>query len=264
MKLHNKVAVITGVGSGIGKAVAELFSREGAAIAGLDQDESSMQATLKALDSSGSKSLGVRVDVSNPGEVRNALDQAFEKFSRIDIICTIAGINGVWAPIDELEPEEWDRTLDINLKGTYHFFRYGVPLMRKNQNPPGGVFLTTASLHGTRTYTIPGSVAYACSKSGVTTLTKKMALELARDRIRVNVICPGATVTNINDRSPRRNTQKVDLQIQYGCGQIPLLGNQRLSPEQVAKSYLFLASDDADAITGTEIWVDGGMSLVMG
>ena len=181
-------------------------------------------------------------------------------WGRIDIVFSNAGINGVWAPIDEIEPEEWDQTFDINLRGAFLTLKYSVPYLRRQ----GGSILITSSGQGTRSFSVPGSTAYACTKAALVTLAKKMALELARHQVRVNVICPGSTTTQINDSLTARSIDKIRLPIEFPQGKMPLTGGKKATPEQVAKLALFLVSDDADVITGTEVWIDGGMSLMQG
>jgi len=124
--------------------------------------------------------------------------------------------------------------------------------------------LITSSGQGTRTFSVPGSTAYACTKSALVTLAKKMALELARDKVRVNVICPGSTSTAINETAVMRNIEKIKLPIEFPQGKMLLTGGKKATSEQVAKLALFLVSDDADVITGTEVWIDGAMSLMQG
>jgi NAD(P)-dependent dehydrogenase (short-subunit alcohol dehydrogenase family) len=166
----------------------------------------------------------------------------------------------VWASLEELEPEEWDRTLDINLKGTFLTVKYAVPYLKKQ----GGSIIVDSSVNGTRMFSNVGATAYACSKAGQVAFTKMIALELARYRIRANVICPGSIVTEVGDNFEYRNRDRIRVPVRYPEGAIPLTGGRPGTSEQVAQLVLFLASDASSHITGTEIWIDGAQSLLQG
>jgi NAD(P)-dependent dehydrogenase (short-subunit alcohol dehydrogenase family) len=260
MKLEKKVALVTGAGSGIGKSTALLFAREGAGVGVLDYDAEAAQQTVAAIEKIGGSALALVADVSQANQVRQAVAELIQKWGTLHVVLANAGINGVWAPIDQIEPDEWDRTLDINLKGTFLTFKYAVPHLKKQ----GGSVVITASGQGTRNFAVPGSTAYACSKAAQSVFAKKMALELAKDRVRVNVICPGSTDTAINDSGQRRNLQSIQLPVNYPQGKVLLNHGNKVSPEEVAKLALFLASEDAAMITGSEVWIDGAMSLFAG
>ena len=260
MKLRPKVALVTGAGSGIGQAAAKLLAGEGAKVGLLDYKPDGLQQTVGEIERAGGRGLPLLADVSQPEQMREAVQRLIETWGRLDIVFANAGINGVWAPIDELEAEEWDQIMNINLKGVFLTCKYAVPHLRQQ----GGAIVMTASVQGTRQFSIPGSTAYACSKAALVALTKKLALELAPQRIRVNVICPGGTETNIGASTKRRNLEKIRPPVQYPQGTIPLTGGQRARPEQIAQLVLFLVSDEASMITGTEVWIDGAQSLLMG
>ncbi len=260
MRLAGKIALITGAGSGIGRAAALLFAREGAQVGALDYREDTVQETVRSIVQEGGQTLPLVADISQPDQMQKAVQALVDAWGRIEIVFANAGINGVWAPIDEIEPEEWDRTFSINLRGTFLTFKYTVPYLRRQ----GGSAIITASLQGTRVFSVPGSTAYACTKAAQVAFAKKMALELARDRVRVNVICPGSTDTHINDTVEKRGTGRITLPVEYPEGKMLLTGGKKSSPEEVAKLALFLASEDAAVITGTEVWIDGAMSLFMG
>ena len=260
MRLKDKVALITGAGSGIGKASALLFAQEGAWIGVLGHKTQEINATVEIIQAAGGKAVALLADVSDAGQMAGAVQQLVDTWGRIEIVFSNAGINGVWAPIDEIEPDEWDQTFNINLRGAFLTLKYTVPYLRQQ----GGSVLITSSGQGTRSFSVPGSTAYACTKAALVTLAKKMALELARHQVRVNVICPGSTTTQINDSLTTRNIDKIRLPIEFPQGKMLLTGGKKATAEQVAKLALFLASDDADVITGTEVWIDGGMSLMQG
>lgn len=175
-------------------------------------------------------------------------------------IAAFAGINGVWAPIEELAPEEWDKTIRINLTGTFLTIKYSVPLLKR----AGCSVIGTASVNGTRIFSNTGATAYSTSKAGQVALTKMLALELASEQVRVNVICPGAIATAIDQNTERRDLEKVQIPVEYPESSQPLTGGNPGSTEQVADLVLFLASDASSHITGTEIWIDGAESLLKG
>jgi NAD(P)-dependent dehydrogenase (short-subunit alcohol dehydrogenase family) len=260
MKLENKIALVTGGGSGIGQAAARLFAAEGAKVGLLDYHPDHAQATLQDIEAKGGQGVVLAADVSQPEQVQAAVQTLIDTYGRIDIVFANAGINGMWAPIDEIEIEEWDQTMAINLKGVFITLKYTVPYLRRQ----GGSIIMTASIQGTRLFTIPGSTAYACTKAALIAMTKKLALELAPARIRVNAICPGSTHTNLEAATWRRNLDKIPVPVQFPQGTIPLTGGQSATSEQIARLVLFLASDDADMITGAEVTIDGAQSLLMG
>jgi NAD(P)-dependent dehydrogenase (short-subunit alcohol dehydrogenase family) len=260
MLLREKVALITGGGSGIGKATALLFAREGCKVALLDRDCADSQAVADEIASQGGKALVLCADISQAVEMEHAVAAILERWDRLDIVFANAGINGVWAPLEELTPEEWDTTLGINLKGTFLTVKYALPALKRQ----GGAVIVTSSINGTRIFSNTGATAYSCSKAAQVTFAKMVALELARDRIRVNVICPGAIETNIGENTVQRDLDTVRIPVEYPAGEMPLTGGKPGCPEQVARLALFLASDAADLITGSEIYIDAAESLLQG
>jgi NAD(P)-dependent dehydrogenase (short-subunit alcohol dehydrogenase family) len=192
--------------------------------------------------------------------MKRVYDELEKRFGRLDIIFANAGINGVWAPIDELTPEEWQKTIDINLTGTYMTVHFGVPLLKRQ----GGSIIITASVNGTRIFTNTGSTAYSSTKAAQVAFTQLIALELAKDKIRVNVVCPGAIDTEIDDNTEHRDIEKIKEPVEFAEGSIPLTDGKPGTSEQVADLVLFLASDRAKHITGTPVWIDGGESLLVG
>jgi NAD(P)-dependent dehydrogenase (short-subunit alcohol dehydrogenase family) len=260
MKLQNKVALVTGGSSGIGKAAALLMAKEGAKVCVLSRDEKELQETVEAIRKAGGTALITVADISKPEEMEQAFAKTIEQFGQLDIVFANAGINGVWAPIEELKPDEWDKTLQINLKGTFLTTKYAIPHLKKQ----GGSIIVTASVNGTRIFSNAGATAYSCSKAGQVAFTKMAALELAKYKIRVNVVCPGWIETEIENSTEKRNLEEVKVPVEYPEGSIPLTHGGPGSAEQVAKLVAFLASDDAAHITGTEVWIDGGESLLQG
>ena len=261
MQLAGKVALITGAGSGIGKAAALLLAKEGAKIAALGRTEDDeLRDTVSKIQNAGGEAIPVSADISQPDEMQQAVQQVANQWGRLDIVFANAGINGVWAPLEELEPDEWDKTIDVNLKGTFLTVKYAVPYLKKQ----GGSVIITSSVNGTRIFSNTGATAYSCTKAAQVAFTKMVALELAESRIRVNVICPGAIETNIDESTEQRDLDKVREPVEFPEGRIPLTDGKSGSSEQVAQLVLFLASDTSSHITGTEIWIDGGESLLMG
>jgi NAD(P)-dependent dehydrogenase (short-subunit alcohol dehydrogenase family) len=260
MRLDGKVALITGAGSGMGRAAALLFAAEGARVGALDLRPEQLDETVTAIRERGGEALALPADVSRPEQLHDAVERLVGAWGRLDTVFANAGINGVWAPIDEIEPDEWDRTLAINLKGTYLTFKYTVPYLKRQ----GGAVVITSSVQGTRVFSPAGSTAYACSKAAQVTLMKKMALELAKYGVRVNAVCPGATDTSINQTTEQRSLDTIEIPITYHAGRIPLTGGKRLEADQIARLALFLCSDEAAAISGTEVWIDGALSLLVG
>jgi NAD(P)-dependent dehydrogenase (short-subunit alcohol dehydrogenase family) len=259
-KLDGKVALITGAGSGIGAAAAIMLAQEGARIGALSRTKDELQKVVDEVNRVGSEGLVLEADISNPQDMEAACKKLVDRFGRLDIVFANAGVNGVWAPLEELTPEEWDHTLDINLKGTFLTAKYAVPFLKKQ----GGSVIITSSVNGTRIFSNTGASAYSSSKAGQVAFTKMIALELAKHRIRVNVICPGAITTEIDESTTKRGVEKEKEPVEYPEGKIPLTDGEPGTSEQVAQLVLFLASDDSNHISGTEIWIDGTESLLMG
>jgi NAD(P)-dependent dehydrogenase (short-subunit alcohol dehydrogenase family) len=260
MRLENKVALITGGGSGIGEATAVLFAREGARVAVLGRTAEKLEETVKRIAEAGSEGLAVQGDVASYPDMERVVGEVVEKWGRLDVVFANAGINGVWAPIEELKPEEWEKTIAINLTGTFFTIKAAVPQLRKQ----GGSVIVTSSINGTRVFSNSGASAYSSTKAGQVALTQMLALELAKDRIRVNVVCPGAIETEIEESTERRDLEKAKEPVEFPEGDLPLTGGKPGKAEQVARLVLFLASDESDHITGTPVWIDGGQSLLKG
>ncbi|MDX2240961.1 MAG: SDR family NAD(P)-dependent oxidoreductase [Leptolyngbyaceae cyanobacterium bins.302] len=260
MQLAGKVALITGAGSGIGRATAVLFAKAGAKIIALDHKQETSQDIGKVLEQTGAEALAVAADISQAEQMQQVIQQGVDTFGRLDIVFANAGINGVWAPIDELTPEDWDKTIETNLRGTFLTVKYTVPHLKQQ----GGSIIVTASVNGTRMFSNTGATAYACTKAAQVAFTKMVALELAKHQIRVNVICPGAIETNINDNTEHQNLAEIKEPVEFPEGMIPLTEGKSGTSEQVAQLVLFLASDAASHISGTEVWIDGAQSLLQG
>lgn len=260
MLLQDRVAIVTGAGSGIGKAAALMLAREGARVGVLSHTADEVQETAAEIQRREGESIPLVADAGDPNQVRTAVEQTVDRWGRLDIVFANAGINGVWAPIEELTPEDWNKTITTNLTGTFLTIKFAAPHLKKQ----GGSVIITASVNGTRIFSNTGATAYACSKAGQVALTKMLALELARSRVRVNVICPGSIDTEISDNTSRRDVDKVKIPVEYPQGKVPLTDGKPGTADQVAQLVLFLASDASSHITGTEIWIDGAESLLVG
>lgn len=259
MDLNGKVALVTGGGSGIGEATAKRFARAGAKVAVLSRTEKEIQEVADAIKRDGGQALAVTGDVSDYQSVQAAVNQTVQTFGRLDVVVPNAGVNGVWAPIEEIEPEEFDKTMAINLRGTFLTIKYAVPHLKK---AGGGSIVVVASINGTRTFSNTGATVYATTKAGQVAMTQMLAVELARSKIRVNVICPGAIESEINENTEQRHTKQIRV-LPYSESLIPLNDNKPGKAEQVADLALFLASDASSHITGTPVWIDGGQSLLI-
>ncbi|GGR26629.1 SDR family oxidoreductase [Deinococcus ruber] len=256
--LSNQVVLITGAASGIGAGTARRFADEGAKIVLADVQDEQGEQLCAELQAGGAAALYVNCDVSDAASVESAVQADLERFGRIDIVFANAGINGVWAPIEELTPQEWARTLDTNLTGTYLTVHFTVPHLKR---AGGGSIIITSSVNGTRTFSNPGASAYSSSKAAQVAFMKMMALELGQHSIRCNAVCPGRIDTNIGERTEPRDVEKIGIKVELPLGN-PALHHGRGDMEQVADVCLFLASDLGRHVSGVELFVDGGASLL--
>lgn len=260
MELQGRVSFITGAGSGIGCGAARRLARAGSKVACVDMVLEDARCIADEIVASGGEALALECDVSDPEDVQRAVRDTVQPWGRIDVVFANAGINGVWAPLEDLTLEEWDKTLSVNLKGTFLTVKYCLPHLKAR----GGSIILTSSVNGTRIFSNTGATAYSCSKGGQVIFARMTALELAPHRIRINTICPGAIETNIGENTEQRNTEAVKIPVEFPEGEIPLTGGQPGTIEHTAEAVLFLASDSSSHITGTEIFVDGGQSLLQG
>ena len=258
--MKDKVAFITGGGSGIGEATARLLAQQGAKVIISGRTKEELDAVVQAIRDGGGEALAVAADISNVDDVKDAYTQIVDTYGRLDIVFANAGVNGTWAPIDELEPDEFRKTVDINLNGTFYTIKYAVPHLRER----GGSVVVTSSVNGTRNFSNSGATAYSSTKAAQVAMTKMLALELAKDRIRVNVICPGMIDTQIEENTDHEDLDRAQVPVEYPAGKIPLTDGEPGSSAQVAQLVAFLASDASSLITGTEVWIDGAQSLLQG
>lgn len=248
-RLSEKVAVITGAGSGIGRAMATLFAQEGAKVVVADILEERVNEVVEAISGEGGTAIGVVVNVADREEVEGMIDRAVEEYGRLDILCNNAGIMDRMAPAHEVSDELWERVLAVNLTGPFLACRKAIPIMRSQGS---GTILNTSSLAG-----VQGSragAAYTASKHGVIGLTKNIAFMYAPDGIRCNAICPGAVETAIGIGGEPS-------QAGYGRMQLGLGTNPRAAkPEELATMALALVSDAGSFVNGAALVVDGGWS----
>ncbi|MGG1879187.1 SDR family NAD(P)-dependent oxidoreductase [Paenibacillus cisolokensis] len=257
-RLNGKVAVITGAGSGIGRAAALLMAEHGAKVLLIDKETEGIQKVRSLIEEAGGEALTGQCDISDGAAVSECLQLAAREWGVIDIVFANAGINGVIAPIETMEDEEWDATMNTNLRGTFLTVKHAIPHLKSR----GGSIIITSSINGNRVFTNFGFSAYSTTKAGQVAFMKMAALELARYKIRVNAICPGAISTNISANTMiKPEVKEIRVPIEYPEGDQPLAHGPG-QPSQVAKLVLFLASDDSDHITGSEIYVDGAESLI--
>jgi NAD(P)-dependent dehydrogenase (short-subunit alcohol dehydrogenase family) len=246
MRLKDKVALVTGGASGIGRATAELFAREGARVAVADYSGEGSD-TVKAIQTAGGEAIFVQVDVSDSGQVTKMVETAFETYGRIDVLFNGAGIL-YYGTLLETDEQAWNHVLSINLTGTYLCCRAVLPYMIRQG---GGSIINVASTVGAHD-ACPNAVAYVTSKGGVTLFTKAVAIDHAKQGVRVNALVPGATDTPMIRRALAPEALEA-LALSQPIGR---LGR----PEELAKAVLFLASDDASFVTGTAMYVDGGQA----
>ncbi|WP_017470513.1 SDR family oxidoreductase [Amphibacillus jilinensis] len=257
--LKDRVAIVTGASSGIGRATALKFATEGAKIGLIDINEKDAEQVKKHIIKHGGEAVIAETDIRDPEQVEQAIKAIIEHFGKLDIVFANAGINGKVAPIENITPEEWDQTLETNLKGTFLTTKYAIPYLKKR----GGSIVITSSINGNRQFSAIGMSAYSSSKAAQMAFGKMAALELSEYRIRVNIICPGQIETNIgkNTFKEDENLKKVNIPVEYPEGNQPLEGKGG-KPEQVADLVHFLASDASAHITGTEVYIDGASTLL--
>ena len=248
MRLKGKKAVISGGGSGIGRAAAILFAHEGAEVAIVGRREDRLETTAAMVREAGGTCHPVKGDVAISSDAKRAVKKAVRSLGGVDILFNNAGVYR-YASFEDTDEELWESVMDINLKGTYLMSRH----ILKDMKPGGGVIINNSSTLGMKP--VPNTSAYSAAKAGVVSLTKSMALELAKDNIRVNCICPGVVDTPIHEEMHGTLTSEF-LEEMAKYHPLGTVG----SPEDVAYMALFLASDEAGWVTGAVIPVDGGIS----
>ena len=252
MRLRDKVALVTGGGSGIGRASALLFSKEGARVVVSDLEEALALETARQVEDLGGEAQVVAGDVSKDRDAQRMVETAIETYGRLDVVLNCAGVSGRNALAEGASPEEvWDRVMDVNLKGTYLVSWYAVPEMERSG---GGSIVNLASIMGLVGYPVGmggGFSPYVPSKGGVIQFTRNLAIDCARKGIRVNCICPGYVETNLIQALTEDREVLTQVEQRHPMGR---LGR----PEEIANAALFLASDESSFVTGAPLIVDGG------
>lgn len=248
-RLQNKVALVTGAGSGIGLAIAERFAQEGARIVVVDWNADAAKAAAAKL---GDSAIAVQADVTKTADVQRTIDEGVKAFGKVDILINNAGTSHEKGPFEGVSEAEFDRMFDVNLKSIFHYCAAISPVMRKQG---GGVILNIGSTAGNRPR--PGLAYYNASKGAVHNLTKTLALELAEAQIRVNALAPVATETPLL-KTFIGGADTPELRAQMRAI-VPL--GRFAQPRDVANAALFLASDEAEFLTGIILEIDGGRSV---
>jgi NAD(P)-dependent dehydrogenase (short-subunit alcohol dehydrogenase family) len=259
MAENGKAAFVTGAGSGIGRATALALVRTGYAVGVLGDDLEDVIPVADELKSLGGNATALRADISVESEMRKAVDHLVAQLGRLDVIIANGVINGVSAPIDDLKPEERDRTIAVNLRGTYLTIHVTVPHLK---SAGGRSIVMISSINGTRTFATPGAIAYTATKAGQVAMVQQLALELAKHHIRINAACPGEIETNIDDNTSLRGEEETAIPVVWPEGQVPITGGAPERSEDVANVIVILCSARARHITGSPLWIDGGQGLL--
>ena len=250
MKLKGKVAIVTGAASGIGRAGAIAFARQGARVVVADRNETGGSETLSTIQVERHDAYFARVDVTKEAEVARMVEETAQRWGRIDILFNNAGILLV-KTIDQMTEEEWDEVMAVNVKSAFLATKHVIPHMRRIGK---GVILNTGSI-GSFTGQV-GTPVYSASKGAIALLTKSLALDLGRDGIRVNCICPGITDTPML-RDHLGHGDQGEARIRARLSRVPL--GKILTPDDVARAAVYLVSDESEGITGILHIVDGGL-----
>ena len=247
VRLKKKVALITGGSRGIGRAIAELFMKEGAEVVITSKNQKQLQQTSQEIGNS----FFVVGDVRNENDVKNVIDKTIKKFGRIDILVNNVGVLPKMKPLDKITEKEWNEIIDVNLNGHFRFTKYVIPQMKKN----GGSIINISSDAGLKAFENFYADAYTAAKAGIMILTKSWALEYAKNNIRVNCVCAAVVDTDMTrnfwlDTKEKRQITAAE----HPLGRIG-------TGEDVANAVLYFASDDSSWTTGTILPVDGGVSI---
>ena len=252
MRLKDKVALITGAGSGIGRDTAILFAEEGAAIVAADLTGDSVRETVDAILATGGRAEALTGDVADSAAAERMVARAVESFGKLDLLVNSAGLTSRHSSLEGASPEEaWERVIEVNLKGTYLVCWYAVPAMERSG---GGSIINLASIMGLVGY--PAGIGggfnpYPPSKGGVVQFTKTLAVDNARKNIRVNCLCPGFIETNLTSGITADPEMLEKLESLHPMGRLG-------QPREVAYAALYLASDDSRHVTGIALTIDGG------
>jgi NAD(P)-dependent dehydrogenase (short-subunit alcohol dehydrogenase family) len=245
-QFEGKVALVTGGTSGIGRAAALAFAREGARVVVAGRRVEAGEQTVQLIREAGGDALFIRADVTQAAEVEALVNKALAAYGRLDYAFNNAGTEGGLGPMSGLSEEQWDQTVAINLKGTWLCLKYEIPAILK----PGGAIINNASILGT--IGMPGTTIYAAAKSGIIGLTRAAAIEYAKAGVRINVISPGVIETDMLERFTGGDAAaKAQLGASHPLGRAG-------RPEEIAEAVIWLASEAASFVTGHNLVVDGG------
>jgi len=237
-RFAGKVCIISGAGSGIGRATAVRFAREGGKVTIADLNEDHGNETVQLIEKDGGEAIAIKCDVGDPVQIRNAIDATVQKWHKIDVVVNNAAMM-TFQPITELPDEDWDKVLSVNLRSVFLFCKYAIPHM-----PAGGAIVNVSSVHAHET--TKNVVPYASSKGGIEAFTRGFSEEIAERKIRVNCVAPGAVNTPMLWNNP--NVKSGAEKIEGAVGE----------PEDLAAAICFMAADEARFITGTTLVADGG------
>lgn len=245
--LKNRVALVTGAGSGIGRATALAFARAGARVVASDIATTGLDETIQLIEEDHHKAIGVRADVSKDADMRRVVEEAMGMFGRLDFAHNNAGIEGATAPLVSYPEDVFDKVLSVNLKGVWLGMKHEIPRILESG---GGAIVNTASIAGLVGF--PNAIAYTAAKHGVVGLTRAAALEYGKQGIRVNAVCPGVIATPMIDRATASDPRMLDaLKAGHPIGR---LGR----PEEIANAVVWLCSSEASFVTGHALTIDGG------
>ena len=246
MGLSGKVALVTGGSRGIGFATAKILSENGVKIVITGKDKDRLEKSTSKI----SGSIGIVADIKNSKDVKNVVSKTIEKFGKLDILVNNAGIFPKIKLLHEIDEDEWNEVLDVNLTGQFRFTKEAIPHLQKT----GGSIINISSDAGLKAYQGFNADAYSASKAALIILTKCWALEYAKDKVRVNCICPGVVDTDMTKPFMKTQKDKEFMNNEHPIGRIG-------QPEEVAKAIMYFASDDASWVTGAVLAVDGGESI---
>ncbi|CAG7650895.1 Cyclopentanol dehydrogenase [Paenibacillus solanacearum] len=251
MRLQNKIILITGSGSGIGKSTALLFAREGATVIVNDLLEEKGLETLEEIRQAGGSAIFVQADVTSPESVKSMVDTIIAQYGRIDVLFNNAGVSGVGA-IHEVEPDAWDRVININIRGVYLPCKYVLPHMMEQKD--GSVINMSSCI---AEIGLARRASYSATKGAVLALTKSMQVDYAPYNIRVNALLPGTVLTPFVEDYLKKSYDNPEAG--YESLKKRQLSGDLLRPDDVAKAALFLASDDSRFMMGSPLYIDGGV-----
>ncbi len=253
MRLKDKVCIVTGGGSGIGRATCVMFAKEGAKVVVADKNKAAAEAVAAACTAAGAQALGLGVDVAKAGDIKRMIGETVTTFGRLDVLVNNAGY-GIPASVLETDEKAWDDLMAVNVRGVFLCTKMAIPEMAKNG---GGTIVNTASI--VATVGIRNRAAYVASKGAVAALTRAVAVDHVAQGIRCNAIAPGTIETpyfkDIMDKSPNPADARKALEERQ-------LMNRMGTPEEIAAGILFLASDESSFATGTVLTIDGGLTAV--